>query len=60
MNTGLPVLELSAGPPTPLTTWSIVPAPRLTVMMWFSRTPGVTGTSKPFSVWIDGSFRLNT
>jgi hypothetical protein len=32
----------------------------VTVIMWCSLTPGVSGTSKPFSVWIDGLFRLKT
>src|SRR5689334_8864839 len=54
MYTGTPTLEVSAASPTPLTTWSIVPALRLTVMMWCSFTPGRLGTSNPFSVWIDG------
>ena len=54
------MLLVSAASPMPLTTWSIVPALRLTVMMWCSWTPGVSGTSKPFSVWIDGLFWLKT
>src|SRR3954452_8095968 len=49
-----------AGAPTPLTTWSMVPALRLTVMMWCRCTPGRFGTSKPFAVWIDGLFWLKT
>ena len=29
-------------------------------MMWCSSHPGRFGTSKPFSVWIDGLFWLKT
>ena len=53
-NTGLPILVTSAASPTPLTTWSMIPALRFFVMTWCNWTPGVSGTSKPFSVWIDG------